>query len=170
MTRTRLGRLLPAGLLLLALAALFGEIAWAGPQEAAGEGDYRALPFVSSRVIMWVVAELHLMFAAFVLAVPMFAIVIEFIGYKTGDKRFDELAHGLYAPAFRFLLVYGHAGRAAHVWPHGLLSGPDPVPGQDLQLDLSAICPAVFPGGLLPLRLLLRVGQVFAQGASCSWG
>mgnify|MGYP000474685841 CR=1 FL=1 len=46
-----------------------------------------------SRVIMWVTAELHLMFAAFVLAVPMFAVIIEIIGYVSGDKRYDALAY-----------------------------------------------------------------------------
>ncbi len=51
--------------------------------------EYRALPFISSRVLMWAVAELHLMFAAFVLVVRMFALVIEFIGYKTGDQRYN---------------------------------------------------------------------------------
>ncbi len=61
--------------------------------EQAGEVEYRQFPWIGSRVFMWIVAELHLMFAAFVLAVPMFAIIIEFIGYKTGDKKFDKLAY-----------------------------------------------------------------------------
>ena len=39
------------------------------------------------------VAQLHLLFAAFVLAVPIFAFIIEVIGYKTGDERYDRLAH-----------------------------------------------------------------------------
>ena len=55
--------------------------------------EYRHFPKIGSRVLMWVIAELHLMFAAFVLAVPMFALIIEFIGYKTGDKRYDQLAY-----------------------------------------------------------------------------
>ena len=38
-------------------------------------------------------AQLHLLFAAFVLAVPIFAVLIEAIGYKTGDKRYDRLAY-----------------------------------------------------------------------------
>ena len=42
---------------------------------------------------IWAVAQLHLLFAAFVLAVPIFAVIIEAIGYKTGDKRYDRLAH-----------------------------------------------------------------------------
>lgn len=57
------------------------------------EAEYRAFPVVGSRVAVWVVAQLHLLFAAFVLAVPMFALIIEFIGWKTGDMRYDRLAH-----------------------------------------------------------------------------
>ena len=56
------------------------------------EAEYRPFPRVGSRVAIWIVAQLHLLFAAFVLAVPIFALIIEFIGYKTGDKRYDNLA------------------------------------------------------------------------------
>ena len=42
---------------------------------------------------MWIVAELHLMFAAFVLGVPIFAVITELVGVRTGDRRFDRLAH-----------------------------------------------------------------------------
>jgi cytochrome bd-type quinol oxidase subunit 1 len=44
-------------------------------------------------VAIWAIAQLHLLFAAFVLAVPIFAFIIEAIGYKTGDRRYDRLAH-----------------------------------------------------------------------------
>jgi cytochrome bd-type quinol oxidase subunit 1 len=57
------------------------------------EAEYRAFPIVGSRVAIWAVAQLHLLFAAFVLAVPLFAFIIEVIGYKTGDRRYDRLAH-----------------------------------------------------------------------------
>ena len=57
------------------------------------EAEYRRFPGVGSRVAIWVVAQLHLLFAAFVLAVPIFAFIIEAIGYKTGDLRYDRLAH-----------------------------------------------------------------------------
>jgi len=68
----------------------------AGPQitpENSHTVEYRKFPFVGSRVAVWVIAELHLMFAAFVLAVPMFALIIELIGYYTKDKRYDHLAY-----------------------------------------------------------------------------
>ena len=57
------------------------------------EAEYRTFPVVGSRVAIWSVAQLHLLFAAFVLAVPLFAFIIEVIGYKTGDLRYDKLAH-----------------------------------------------------------------------------
>ena len=57
------------------------------------EVEYRTFPVVGSRVAIWAVAQLHLLFAAFVLAVPLFAFIIEVIGYKTGDRRYDRLAH-----------------------------------------------------------------------------
>ena len=57
------------------------------------EAEYRTFPIVGSRVAIWAVAQLHLLFAAFVLAVPIFAIIIEVIGYKTGDLRYDRLAY-----------------------------------------------------------------------------
>src|SRR5262245_35307037 len=57
------------------------------------EAEYRAFPVVGSRVAIWAIAQLHLLFAAFVLAVPLFAIIIEIIGYKTKDLRYDRLAH-----------------------------------------------------------------------------
>jgi cytochrome bd-type quinol oxidase subunit 1 len=57
------------------------------------EAEYREFPVVGSRVAIWAVAQLHLLFAAFVLAVPLFAIIIEVIGYRNGDPRYDRLAH-----------------------------------------------------------------------------
>ncbi len=57
------------------------------------EVEYRKFPVVGSRVAVWVAAQLHLLFAAFVLAVPMFAIIIEIIGYATKDTRYDRLAY-----------------------------------------------------------------------------
>ena len=57
------------------------------------EVEYRQFPVIGSRVAVWAVAQLHLLFAAFVLAVPIFALIIEGIGYKTGDQRYDRLAY-----------------------------------------------------------------------------
>ncbi len=75
------------------IISLKGVDATSGASIKPGHEPYRAFGFLPSRTIIWILAQLHLMFAAFVLAVPMFAIIIEFIGYKTGQKKFDNLAH-----------------------------------------------------------------------------
>ena len=74
------------------------------------EAEYRAAPRIGSRVAVWIVAQLHLLFAAFVLAVPIFALIIEFIGYRTGDKRYDKLAYEftkLLSASFSFTATLG---------------------------------------------------------------
>jgi cytochrome bd ubiquinol oxidase subunit I len=78
--------------LTLALALLLIPL-WAWAQEAGAPVEYRAFPGIGSRVAVWIVAQIHLYFAAFVLGVPIFAVTVEFIGTRTKDPRFDQLAH-----------------------------------------------------------------------------
>lgn len=76
------------------------------------EAAYRTVPRVGSRVAIWMVAQLHLLFAAFVLAVPIFAFIVEAIGYKTGDMRYDRLAHEftkLLSVSFSLTATFGAA-------------------------------------------------------------
>jgi cytochrome bd ubiquinol oxidase subunit I len=54
--------------------------------------DYPSIG-VSSRGVAWVVAQMHLFFGALVLAVPIFVLVIELIGFRTADDRYDDMAH-----------------------------------------------------------------------------
>ncbi|MDH4172436.1 MAG: cytochrome ubiquinol oxidase subunit I [Betaproteobacteria bacterium] len=54
--------------------------------------DYPRLG-VSSRTVVWIIAQMHLFFGALVLAVPIFVLVIELIGFRTGDDRYDDMAH-----------------------------------------------------------------------------
>src|SRR5438093_1442443 len=53
---------------------------------------YGEFPLIGARAAVWIAAEVHLMFAAFVLGVPMFAVVAEAIGIFGGDARYDRLA------------------------------------------------------------------------------
>jgi cytochrome bd ubiquinol oxidase subunit I len=53
---------------------------------------YRDFPLIGSRAAVWIAAEIHLMFAAFVLGVPMFAVVAEAIGIFGKEQRYDRLA------------------------------------------------------------------------------
>ena len=84
--------LTPFGLVLLAslFLLIFPHLALAQP---GVEVEYREFPVIGSRVAIWIAAQLHLYLAAFVLAVPMFALIIEFIGFKNKDKKYDRLAY-----------------------------------------------------------------------------
>ena len=62
-------------------------------QDASREPAYRAFPLIGSRLAVWAVAQLHLNFAAFILGVPIFAVIIEIIGWRTGDAKYDWLSH-----------------------------------------------------------------------------
>lgn len=55
--------------------------------------DYPTFWGLNSRVVVWLVAQLHLWFGAFVLAVPIFVFIIEAIGMKTRDQRYDNMAY-----------------------------------------------------------------------------
>ncbi len=104
---TSMNRWMPpaAMLALVGLGLLLGTSALAGGTDPFGgdvsyrpffeEGD--TLGFLNPRVIVWILAQLHLLFAAFVLAVPMFVLVMEVIGYRSDDpvkaKQYDGLAY-----------------------------------------------------------------------------
>ncbi|MBI5643419.1 MAG: cytochrome ubiquinol oxidase subunit I [Deltaproteobacteria bacterium] len=55
--------------------------------------DYPEMKIVRPRVAVWMAAQMHLWFAAFVLAVPIFVLIIEAIGMYTGDRRYDKMAY-----------------------------------------------------------------------------
>src|SRR6202166_1859927 len=54
--------------------------------------SYGEFPVIGARAAVWIAAEVHLMFAAFVLGVPMFAVVAEAIGIFAKDAKYDGLA------------------------------------------------------------------------------
>lgn len=93
-------------LLLMLIALLWSGVALAQgtPDPFGGDTEYRtafaedsAMGWLSPRIIIWVLAQLHLLFAAFVLAVPMFVVVIQFTGLMSKDaeqaKKYDGLAY-----------------------------------------------------------------------------
>lgn len=80
---------LPALLIGLVLFA-----AWCFPAFSAERANsaYRDLSLVGSRNLVWIVAQLHILFAGFVVGVPIFAWVCEIIGAQTKNPRYDKLA------------------------------------------------------------------------------
>ncbi|MEE8435463.1 MAG: cytochrome ubiquinol oxidase subunit I [bacterium] len=84
-----------AGTFLLAVAFLLAALilsstAWAA--EIGAGPAYRSFPWIGSRVAVWIAAEVHLMFAAFVLGVPIFAVIMELVGILNSERRYDQLA------------------------------------------------------------------------------
>jgi cytochrome bd-type quinol oxidase subunit 1 len=92
--------------LLLALTYLIAH----GLSSVLPAADYRALPVLGNRVAVWIFAQLHLMFAAFVLGVPIFALITEIVGVAARERRYDELAREftkLLAMAYTVTAVLG---------------------------------------------------------------
>jgi len=93
---------------------LVSDTLWAvqGPLQSAVEGGDGVRTFFgfSPRRVIWVVAQLHLLFAAFVVGVPWFTVIVEIIGWRNGDAKYDRLAHEfarLFAAAFATTAALG---------------------------------------------------------------
>lgn len=74
------------------------------------EEAYRAFPVIGSRVWIWIIAQLHLNFAAFVLGVPIFAVAMEYMGWKKNDQRMDKIAHDfakLFTVGYTITAIFG---------------------------------------------------------------
>ncbi|MFQ5667303.1 MAG: cytochrome ubiquinol oxidase subunit I [Candidatus Binatia bacterium] len=97
-------------LLLFLLAVLWPNAALA----AEGLPLYRTFFGINPRLVVWIVAELHLMFGAFVLGVPIFAVIVEIVGVRQRDpeaaSRYDGLAYEftkLLSSAFATTAAFG---------------------------------------------------------------
>ena len=73
-------------------AGLLAQAAEATSQGTVSIPAYGSFPAPGNRVAIWVAAQVHLFFAAFVLGVPMFAVVAEAIGIFGNDTKYDKLA------------------------------------------------------------------------------
>jgi len=75
-------------LALFALLALFGGVAYA---QTASPPPVE-FPYTGNRTAVWIVAQLHILFAAFILGAPIFVVISEWLGYRKQDPRYDRLA------------------------------------------------------------------------------
>ncbi|MEK7876955.1 MAG: cytochrome ubiquinol oxidase subunit I, partial [Pseudomonadota bacterium] len=67
-------------------------------------------PLIGARTAIWLVAQLHLFFAAFVLGAPIFIVVSEWLGLRTGDPRYERLAQEtmkVVAIAYSLTAIFG---------------------------------------------------------------
>src|SRR3989338_4576821 len=75
-------------LMLFGLLAVFGTAAYAQVPNAPTV----EFPYTGSRTAVWIVAQLHILFAAFILGAPIFVVISEWLGYRKQDPRYDRLA------------------------------------------------------------------------------
>ncbi len=71
------------GLLLACGTAAYAQV----PNAPAVE-----FPYTGNRTAVWIVAQLHILFAGFILGAPIFVVISEWLGYRKQDPRFDRLA------------------------------------------------------------------------------
>jgi hypothetical protein len=75
-------------LAMFALVAVLGGVAYAQVPSASPV----EFPYTGNRTAVWIVAQLHILFAAFVLGAPIFVVISEWLGYRKQDPRYDRLA------------------------------------------------------------------------------
>ena len=75
-------------LIAIGLLTVLGSVAYAQvPNPPAAE-----FPYTGNRTAVWIVAQLHILFAAFILGAPIFVVISEWLGYRKQDLRYDRLA------------------------------------------------------------------------------
>lgn len=83
MITLRRSLLVVVGMLVTGVTVAYAQVPDAPPAE---------IPYLGNRTGVWIVAQLHILFAAFILGAPIFAVVSEWLGYKNQDPRYDRLA------------------------------------------------------------------------------
>jgi cytochrome bd-type quinol oxidase subunit 1 len=91
-----------------AVAAVIALVLLATPAMAQEVNEYRQFLGIDSRKTIWFLAQMHLFFGAFVLGVPLYAVIIEVVGWRTGDQKYDKVAY-----EFTSLLSVAYATTAA---------------------------------------------------------
>ena len=74
------------------LVILSASLAFAQGGASPSSVEYRDVPYIGSRNVIWIFAQLHILFGAFVLGVPVFAWICQCIGVFTKEERYVNLA------------------------------------------------------------------------------
>lgn len=83
-----MGRWLSRLVFLIGTLALLGAAAYAQVPNAPTV----EFPYTGNRTAVWIVAQLHILFAGFILGAPIFVVISEWLGYRKQDARYDRLA------------------------------------------------------------------------------
>ena len=70
-----------------------------GPAAAESPRSYSNIPFVNNRLVVWFVTQQHTYFGGFVLALPLFSLLLEFLGVtrkqEMARQQYDGLAYDI---------------------------------------------------------------------------
>ncbi|MBI2310967.1 MAG: cytochrome ubiquinol oxidase subunit I [Betaproteobacteria bacterium] len=83
------------------------------------------IPLIGARTALWLVAQIHLFLAAFVLGAPIFIVISEWLGLQTRDPRYERLAREtmkVVAIAYSLTAVFGVLFAFVLMGPYQLLT------------------------------------------------
>ncbi len=70
-----------------------------GPAVAENVQNYSSYPLVDNRLVVWFVTQQHTYFGGFVLSIPLFSLLLEFLGFtrqhQASRQKFDGLARDI---------------------------------------------------------------------------
>jgi cytochrome d ubiquinol oxidase subunit I len=78
-------------LIMLGLLGLLVTLGTAAYAQVPGAPSTE-FPYTGNRTAVWIVAQLHILFAGFILGAPIFIVISEWLGYRKQDPRYDRLA------------------------------------------------------------------------------
>src|SRR6266508_3219678 len=81
--RVPMAILIAMGLLFVGTAVAYAQL----PDPQTHE-----FPYTGNRAAVWVVAQMHILFAAFILGAPIFVVISEVLGWRHKDARYERLA------------------------------------------------------------------------------
>lgn len=57
--------------------------------------DQITMPFLGNRTTIWIISQFHILLASFILGVPLFIVISEFMFMKTGNEKYERLAYDI---------------------------------------------------------------------------
>ena len=118
--------------------------------------------------------NLHILFAAFILGAPIFAVVAEWLGHKNNDPKYDRLAKEVIKVT---VILYSMTALTGGLFLFVLLGTYPDFSTWLIQAFLPCLCgdlsALIYPGNRYSLHIFLFLGfheRVLERAAYCPWG
>src|SRR3989337_4516512 len=77
-------------------------------------------PIFGNRTAIWIIAQFHILFASFILGVPLFVVIAEYLYMRKGDYRYERLAKDIARGMAIAYSITALTGGAFSFFPFGL--------------------------------------------------